>query len=320
MDALKKHGFAISLGILGVGAICLLYFMVLGKVWGDLAATKSGLDSVRRDYKKYLDKKMYPVFPSQKNQEVRDQAAQEFSGALREGEKLYEERQKKFGEIDHPGGAQDPSGFKPYYETEIKQLIADYQKKFPPPAEPEESSARSRDEPQERPKVMRFPQFNVPEDVQRAMKELWIAREVFKASTELEIGGLQEIQFPDRPTGEKRAARAGRKQGKKEEAPSVYQYDWVKTRVYVEMPFEKIEPLVTKLLSSDRVPLRIDLINMGRSQEAIQENVVVKEYESRDNLVKEAPGGLITEPPVRVIFEFSALDWTGPKEKSEEKK
>jgi hypothetical protein len=77
---------------------------------------------------------------------------------------------------------------------------------------------------------------------------------------------------------------------------------------------------VTKLLSSDRVPFRVDLIKMGRSRDAVQENVVVKEYENRDNLVKEAPGSLITEPPVRVIFEFSALDWTGKKEKSEENK
>ncbi len=329
METLKKNGFAISLGILGIGALALLYFLVLGKIWGDLATTKGDLNKIQGEYRRYSDKNKTQYPPSPQVKEMMEQARGSWSTALGNGELFYDTKKQSFDQIDFAGGDKDPSGFKTFYQTEVEQLRKDFQDKFlkkeeapTPSGTPgaEEAAPVDEEEGEKLPLVDLYPQFNQAEDVQRAMKELWIIREVFKVAAELQLAGLHRISFPERFQAESRGPRSPRRTREKaKEAPKEYEYDWIGSRVSILMPFLKIEPFLAKICESQRVPFLLQALRVGRQQESIlKDEVAVKVYTEANQMKSESPEDIVAEPGVMVVFEFSSLNWKGKAKPTEE--
>ena len=135
------------------------------------------------------------------------------------------------------------------------------------------------------PVVQAVPRFSSPEDVKRAGKELWIVSEVYRVLTELKIGGLQEIRFPDREKGSVIEPGA--------------HHTWIHAIVTVEMPFTEVEPFLARLFQSDRVPFRLEKLTTVRKEEVILTKMLVEQKSEADKA---------SEPPVEVTLDLAALN------------
>jgi hypothetical protein len=136
------------------------------------------------------------------------------------------------------------------------------------------------------PVIQAVPRFSSPEDVKRAGKELWVVSEVYRVLTDLKIGGLQEIRFPDREKGAVLEPGA--------------HHNWIHAIVTVEMPLTDLEPFLAKLFQSDRVPFRLEKLNTVRKEEVVLTKMLIEQKGDADKP---------TEPPIVVIVDLAALNW-----------
>lgn len=353
MDFLKKNGFAVGLGAGGLVALGLLWFLVLGKIFGSVSDSRSSLGKIEKDYKGFAKME---VVPSKRSKGVLEVKKKMWDEAIESASKVYDQKKDRFNElldeyVATGGTVDEPASFKAAYTSKVEKLRAEYQKKFlkgpagtapegappttPPPPEgegapgagpptappapgpapapapapsPAPASPKDTREAKDIPPVIQlFPRFNTAEDVTRAMRELWIIIELFGALEELNLGGLQEVNFPDRDQT-KTAADPN--------APK--EYNWVRARATIDMPYGDVEPLLDRIFKSDRVPLRLDSLEVYRKQE----NVIVKLVESKvykddGEIEAEPPDKVVSEPPVTVVLELSGLNWLGPQAQAE---
>jgi hypothetical protein len=335
MDFLKKNSFALGLGALGVGALALLYFMVFAKIMGegDMAVAQANLEKIETDMKRFADPAKVKILPTPENQATVKKWKDDYDAALKAGQEFYEKLREKFDEFES-GSADDWSGFKGTYTTAIEGERDAYRKAFleappappapdaTPPAEgttaaptPPPPASREKGEVKEEfPIISKCTKFAAPEDAKRAQKELWIVKEIFAKFTALKIGGLQRIDFPDRDKDREGALDPN--------SSDSMEYRWIRTKAIIEMPFLQLEPLLTALFESDRVPFRLDSLEVWRRQESVVlEDVLTKVYDGKN--AEKAEKELATtpeEPKVMVTLELSALNWVGTPAKSAEKK
>jgi hypothetical protein len=360
MDFLKKNMFAVSLGALGVGALVLLYVMVISKIIFPLGEAKVGLAEQQARYEKY--KKSKKRIPSKTYRESLETQQKQWDEVIAAGKKLYEEKRDKFDEL-HPdftaGDATQTADFRTFFSTTLDALKADYQKSFQPaaaapaegaaaPAAPEApadgsapaapapdagaaapapgapapaaaaaapapaptpSSKKGDAKEPTGPRIDPYPRFNDAEDVKKAMKELWMAIEVVHTLKDLKVSGLQEIKYP---------ARFPERSGAQGVvvAPTSW-HRWISCQVIVDMPFAQLEPFVAKILQSDRVPFRLEGVEVLRPEEAVIVSDSFKKVVTDDTEATKVLGdpaaleAIVPEPNVRVELNLSALLWAG---------
>lgn len=333
MDKLKQNAFTIILSVGGVVALALLWFLVLSPLMasseGSVGGSREKLTKLLGTYKQLADKKRTPVLPTAENRKADEKDAKSVSAEVVAAKNFYEGRSATFSEFETDApGAEESVLFKGWYESTVDKLRADYRAKFlpsdtaaapvdgavPATAAPAAAATKAKDDAlAEEPTVVPEAKVNGPEDVKRTMKEFWILKDVFEGATGLSIAGLKSIGFPAR-SGE-RAARGEKEKDKVDSAPK--DHAWMKAIVTVDLPLTKLEPLVAKLLASERVPFRLDSIEVTRPINSHVSKVVVVIDSSKKEAEKPAGDG--DEPVVTAQIGLSAMEWIGdtsPSEKS----
>jgi hypothetical protein len=129
MDKLKKNGFLIGTGVLGFGALILLYVLLIRNIFGDLQEAQGSMGAVSKKYKTLADPKKTPFVPSQQSKQLQEDAAKRWNETLKEGNDFYDAKKDKFAaRFDTDNSGDDAAGFRSFYETKMKELRADYLK------------------------------------------------------------------------------------------------------------------------------------------------------------------------------------------------
>ena len=317
MDFLKKHGFAVGLGALGLGAMLLLWFMVVSKIWG-FAEHRESLGTLEKKFKKYASAKDTPILPNENTKNYWTDLQKKRDDSVAEGLQFYDAKKEQFDDLQpsYTSTVEDATGYKPFYNTEIDRLRKDYQAAFAPAAPVEEKAAEgaapaapapaaakdaAKDPKDLLPVISQVTKFNDAADVKRAAKELWIITEIITKLKDIKIGGLQDIGFPER------------EKSMMPDPTAPKDHRWFRARAVIEMPFIQVEPFLAQLLGSDRVPLRLESLEIRRKQETVLvKAATTKSYANKSGADADDIQNVPPEPPVLALFELSALTWIGP--------
>src|ERR1041385_1004475 len=126
MDFLKKNGFAVALGTLRLGALALLWFLVLGKIFGPLSTAQGDLVTVKKRYDNLLKSK---EIPSEQRLLALEEARKKWDETLKEARKFFDDRNEKFEALHDKFEAQDATdvaGFKTFYNNMLDTLKKEY--------------------------------------------------------------------------------------------------------------------------------------------------------------------------------------------------
>ncbi len=308
-----------------------------------------------------------PTEAAKKNREDAEKKLKEAIGNVHQFYSARKEKFAEIPE-GYTGDADSPAGFKAYYDSRIEDLTKEYRTKFakaPPPAAaeapspggtgPASPSAPAQPasttppavpppavapapvpparggaaDAQEEKIVDAMARIEKSEDIQRANKELWLVEEIFKAATDLKLGGIQAIRFPGRTQAMTARAEAAKKEAKKDskrdsgkvgkdaaKAPA-RTFELINVQVTLDMPLNQFEPLLAKLFQSERALLRLESMDVRKKPEALQTKVlVVKDYPTDGEAAKESSDALLAEPPETIQFTLAAIDWLGAPEEA----
>jgi hypothetical protein len=292
MDKLKQNAFWIGLGGVGLVLLVLIFFLVWQPLSG-IETTNQEITELKKQIEKEATRKPYVATKKYgawlKAREAKDKDARDAIVGF------YDTQGTGFDEY-FDGGTTPPETalFAARYKDEVEKLVNAYREKHkiaPNPDKPEENV----------PKVDVFTADQIDESkVPVAMKEFWIIQAVFEAVNKLELGGLKEISFAGRATADR-------------EAPLPYN-KWVGVKVTLELPFSKLENLLTELYSSQRVPFQLEDLECRKIPESLSQFAAFK----RTKKVKDIEGFSkvkyeeeVPEPPVHCDLGLSAFDWTG---------
>ncbi|HVR76138.1 MAG TPA: hypothetical protein VMT52_17535 [Planctomycetota bacterium] len=289
MDKLKQNSFWIAVGATGLVLAALTWFLVIDKLF-QLDELGAEIEKTAGDLQRTLKKEFLPL-PEYK--EYLQEKLKADMNALTDGVTFYEAQGKAFDRFfDDQEVAPDPATFSARYVDLHKDFVLQYRTKFgirPVEGQPEE---------QQVPVVSRIEVLD-EQNVPRAMKELWIVEEIFRASTKLEIGGLKLIKFEARSVTDKDAAPY---------------HGILEVQVDVEMPFSMMENFLTEVFSSPRVPFLVKDITMQKPLESVTQHVkmpVVKKYKEAADADKDDFRTLVPEPVVLFNLKLDAVDWKG---------
>jgi len=304
MNKLKENIFAIGVGGACLGLLVLGYVLIFMPLT-TLGQKQAELDTKLKDLKALNDSKktLFVPTPDYAKELARKQEADE--AALKEGEQFYADRTKPFQLFfDDAATPSDSATFVSRYQTEIDKLVTAYREKF-------KIAAAAGQNPDDLvPKVSKMDLAVADETkMAAAMKEFWIIQDVLNACMELDLGGLQSVDFPGRSAVEKN--------------PHPY-YATIIAEIQIDLSFSKKENLLTKILESKRVPFVIDSIVMRKKPEDVakyQGLELVKVFKQGENPKAKPFEELVPEPNVSVTIRLLGFDWKGiPAPKEEEKK
>lgn len=212
------------------------------------------------------------------------------------------------------------SEFYAQYETAIQNpttgLRAKYWEKFPRPVvEDEEEEGLEKKAPTV--EMVKDTEISGPESqakMRQAMKQYWISEAVFAACTQLEVSGLQSIEFP---VEKERTSRRGSKKEEEEEPKSKANYAKVEASVLIHMKYSKLKELLSALYKNPRVPfLEPRSVQFGKIEDSVKsfsKYVRQQSFQSRAlaDAAEAAGEPVVAEPLVKVRLELIALDWNG---------
>ena len=211
---------------------------------------------------------------------------------LESAKQFYDEKAKRFSSYfdSLPSWTQGLAFFQSRFNDEIGRLQTEYRQRFEIAPEALQVSAAP-------------PAYDA--EIPLAMREYWMTAEVFAALEELAIAGLQAITFP--------SSRDTPDTQRKYHAAMPIQFD-------VVMPVSKLENLVTRLLSSDRVPFVLENLELRKTPEMIDpfaqpEFPLVREMSYPNRAIAEDPSqkseALFPEPGVLVTIKLRGIYWEG---------
>lgn len=308
MDKLKENAYWISLGAVVVVLLLLAWFLIVDRIFGGSPGQKTvttlgtQLERLVEKIEAYTDRE---VVPTEDYEEYLRKKLELVRLDRNDGARFYNDRMQKFNEY-FDGSVQTPDfgKFASLYFEKLDKIVKDYRERFditPPEVDENERPRSSRDQVELPPKVHRFDQSAIigEESVARAMKEYWITKSLFDALEKLEIGGLQEILFE------------GRDLIDEEETEYIRTID---AQVTLEMPFSKIEDLITELFRADRVLFLLDGFSVEKKPEHLAPNLELKTvqvFENRDEADRAKYEELVPEPNVSVVLRLKAFEWKG---------
>ena len=292
MDKLKENIFEISLGVVGVFLLVLAYFLVYSPL-SELGAKESQMKKTISDYAKFTDPKKYPFLPTKEYKDYLEKQKEVDETALKSGVAFYDEQAKEFHE--YFDGSSDPPVadlFVQKYNDAIKALVDGYREKF-----------HIKDDPQadQTPPVVKKVEPITEENrmIPVAMKEYWMLKEIFDALTKHQIGGLRSIDFPGRAVEPK-------------DAPKYYRS--MNSTVQIDMPFSKIENVLTEIFQSKRVPFQWEELTYQKTPESLGQHQSLERslpFKNETDAKAAEYSALVPEPPVLVTLKLSAFDWQG---------
>ncbi len=300
MDKLKENAYWISLGAIVVALLLLVWFLVVARMYGGSGVTVATLGvKLKRDLASIQDLNGREQVPTSEYEEHLQKALDRVRLDRNDGVRQYNDAQDKFRQFfDGTTRVQDPGSFAAAYHEKIEELIENYRDEF----EIEEvEDEDERDKAQaEVPGVDRLEQGGIfAENVPVAMKEYWITEAIFKALTELQIGGLQKVDF--------------RRGGKADEEENEH-FSMIDVTMKIEMPFSKIEDLISQLFRDDRVRFVFDGFEIVKSVAHLKPNIALKKievFEDRDEADRAKYADVVDEPNVSVALTLKVLDWKG---------
>src|SRR4029453_19267717 len=225
MDKLKQHKFWIALGAAGlVLAAAPVFFVFLPLK--QLSAAQEELNALITKIEKLSRGQFVPV---QAYLDVLTERANNEKASLQKGVEFYEAQGKNFHlYFEDTEAAPSPAAFGAKDSDGLEATEKGYREKFG--IKVDETNAE-----------LNFPKLDrIPKDafeeakLPAAMKEFWITQEVVKACEAQKLGGLRSVNFTGRTSQEKDLPPYNR---------------WVQAQVQVEMPYSKLENLITELYS-----------------------------------------------------------------------
>lgn len=293
MDKLKENIFGISLGVVGVFLLVLSYFLVYSPL-SELGAKEAQVQKAIADYKKFSDPAKYKYVPTKDYKERLDQQKESDEADLKSGVAFYDEQSKLFHEY-FDGSTEPPVTdiFVQKYNDSIKGLVDGYRLKFHIKVDPGQED--------QAPPVVKKVEAITEENkmIPVAMKEYWIVKEVFDVLTKAQVGGLRSIDFPGRAVESK-------------DAPKYYRA--LNAVVQVEMPFSRIENVLTELFQSKRVPFQLEELTYQKTLESLgqfQSPEKSLSFKNENDAKAAEYSALVPEPAVLVTLKLSAFDWQG---------
>jgi len=206
------------------------------------------------------------------------------------------------------------------YETAIQNpttgLRAKYWEKFPSPA----VEGQEEDLEKKAPTVAMVKDTEIsgpegPAKMSQAMKQYWISEAVFAACHQLDISGLQSIEFP---VEKERVSRRRSKNSAVIEPPkSKASYDKVGASVLIHMEYSKLKELLAVLYKNSRVPfLEPKSVEFGKIEDSVKgfsKYIRQQTFQSRAlaDAAEKAGEPVALEPLVKVRLELVALHWKG---------
>ncbi len=303
MDKLKENAYWISLGAVALVLLLLVWFLVVARIFGGSGATVSSLgDELEKSLASIEGYTRREHVPTAEYAEHLKAALERVRLDHNEGARWYNEARERFNQY-FPGMSDppDPGIFASTYHEKMKELIENYRKEFGIEIQAEDPSDKDK-EPVEVPRVDRLDQSAIfAENVPSAMKEYWITEAIFEALTKLGLGGLKKVDFPGRVTG-------------KDEEPESEYYATMEVSMSVEMPFSKIEDLVTALFEDDRVLFLFEGLESTKTVEHLKPYMTLKtttDFDNRDEADRARYADVVPEPNVSVVLSFKVLDWKG---------
>ncbi len=212
------------------------------------------------------------------------------------------------------------SEFSGQYQDSSTSLRTKYWEKFPHKAvEGKEGESAKEEDPEKRAPIIEMVKdtdIEGPESeakMRQAMKQYWISEAVFSACDQLEIGGLQSIDFPVEK--ERSSSRRSRKKSEPETPTSKVVYAKVEATVLLHMKYSKLKEFLGALYKNPRVPfLEPKSVEFGKIEDSVKDFskfVRQQTFQSRALAdAAEAAGELtVQEPLVKVRLDLVALDW-----------
>lgn len=318
MDKMKDNLF-------GLGVF--LVVVVLGGagyslVWSpeaDLAMQRKALDKAKDDLEGFISKEVLPTeeyvrkitVAQEKMEDIFDEAVGVFQGRC-EAFHLFFSDQEQVPVV---------SEFSGQYQDSSTSLRTKYWEKFPHKAVEgkEGESAKEEEDPEKRAPIIEMVKdtdIEGPESeakMRQAMKQYWISEAVFSACDQLEIGGLQSIDFPVEK--ERSSSRRSRKKSEPEAPTSKVVYAKVEATVLLHMKYSKLKEFLGALYKNPRVPfLEPKSVEFGKIEDSVKDFskfVRQQTFQSRALAdAAEAAGELtVQEPLVKVRLDLVALDW-----------
>ena len=212
------------------------------------------------------------------------------------------------------------SEFSGQYQDSSTSLRTKYWEKFPHKAvEGKEGESAQEEDPEKRTPIIEMVTDTDIEGseseakMRQAMKQYWISEAVFSACDQLEIGGLQSIDFPVEK--ERSSSRRSRKKSDPEAPTSKVVYAKVEATVLLHMKYSKLKEFLGALYKNPRVPfLEPKSVEFGKIEDSVKDFskfVRQQTFQSRALAdAAEAAGELtVQDPLVKVRLDLVALDW-----------
>jgi len=289
MDKIKENLFPISVGAIAVVLLAMIYFLVYSPL-SELHSTEKSLNTQKGAIDKLA---ALPMVPTKKYVDYLEEQKLTDEQDIQEALAFYDGRAAKFRE--YFGGQPEAPGFSAFTGL-LNDALSDKLRQYQSDYVPDEEIADATNPQAGRPSV-EIPPPMVPEDMSRTMREYWIFEEILNACTELELGGLVSIAYPLRLNPEKGEF-----------------YNWQQVLVEIHMPPSKVEDLLTKLFSSERVPFVMkDVVakNIQRYAESFVEIIRRGKFANQNESESHSYEEVVPEPPMHVTLTLNALNWTG---------
>ncbi len=303
MDKIRENFFAISVGVLGVGLLVLIFFMIIQpRFLGDLGEV-AALESKRRTLERYADSEKTPQLPTPELFDASEDRNEKLDSELSSAIELIEEKAKRFNQfllvfvqIPPP-----PGRFQPTYITENDKLVDAYQDEYPESLPDDTGQGERKRDAYAGIEVLRMKSINTETDVLRGMKEFWMTQRFFESATNLNLGGLKKIEFPQRNKPV-------------DGLPS--HYNAVHAKVEIDLPMTMLGEFIASVFESDRVPFELVKVSVTRLPETLISGLVKvvtygvgnAEDSRRQEDLEAHPGD---EPLVKAVIDFHGIDWKG---------
>ncbi|MBN1421419.1 MAG: hypothetical protein JXP34_21780 [Planctomycetes bacterium] len=289
MDALRKHGFAILLGL------SLLVVILVGVFWVFMNAKEyqgqaSGLAKTAQELKEYARRKSDEV-PTERLLEAYRDHRDAMAAAAEEAASYLDRRMAQFRAFWGEKTPPEASSFMSNYNTEVDGREKAYRAKFPL------KNRQGEDIP-----VLQKRRTSVADaDLPLAMKELYMFLAVADAALGHEIGGLavefvyeRKAQTPTSPEGEA--------------APL---YDVVKATVICQARWPDLCAFLDELYADDVVPFELTRLVVGKTYESLQQEVVKQAtFDTKEKAAKDP--GVGPDPALDVLkIDLVGYDWKG---------
>ena len=319
MDKMKDNLFGLGVFlvvvVLGGAGYSLVY-----SPKADLDRQSKALSTANKALKGFISEE---VLPTEEYVRKITAAQEEMEDIFDEAVDVFQGRCEAF-HLFFSDQAQVPtvSEFSGQYQDSSTSLRTKYWEKFPRKAvEGKEGEPEKEEDPEKRAPIIEMVKdtdIEGPESeakMRQAMKQYWISEAVFSSCEQLEIGGLQSIDFPVEK--ERSASRRSSKKSEPKAPTSKVVYAKVEATVLLHMKYSKLKEFFGALYKNPRVPfLDPKSVEFGKIEDSVKDFskfVRQQTFQSRALAdAAEAAGELtVQDPLVKVRLDLVALDWKG---------